>query len=688
MRQNQLQKDLLIKRDLLNRSREILKNEFAGIDGVIDEVIDSVSSWYLFPLLQEKPVVLNLWGLTGVGKSSLVKRLPELLRLEERFFHFDLGERDTQHNNLKHKLELIYENANGAPAIIVFDEFQYARTVDESSYEVSNPASRVIWQLLDSGKFNASDHSYRYDSLYEMILNLRHMLKNGVKVSKGKVITKRKYFLDNTDNFHLRDIDGQFYCKKEPKDISFVPSYYHDAICRMARNKFETSFEVAELLNTLGGQQTIEFLTEVYEFAKLPRVVDCTKALIFVLGNLDEAYRMSNNFNPDIEADEFHEQSLGITVPVIKRALRSRFRNEQIARLGNNHIIYPAFRKETFRMIIRLELERISSSFEKLNGTKLTIKDSLSDLIYSEGVYPTQGTRPVYTTISRIISAKLGTIVSEMILRNIRASKISMAYENGCMNIEYIKGSRTLHKLAIKQELMLEKLRENKCGDTQAIAAVHESGHAVIASVLLGTVPEYILTTSAESGKGGLVSVNLKWDFISRSEILSRLAFFLGGFAAEKIVFGEANMTTGAEDDIDRATNFAMEMLKKCGMGELPASYHAEHPETRLYLVDSERKLDLQAEILIGEAMKSAEAALKSHRSLLLKMADHLSDNRSMNKKEIISFLELYGNVQNASAISALSENRGYRELLKNMVSSEANESSHERQMFVNMKLS
>ncbi len=67
------------KRQLLDDARQILKTEFIGIDKIIDEVLDNVSSWFILSDIQEKPLVINLWGLTGVGKTSLVIRLTELI---------------------------------------------------------------------------------------------------------------------------------------------------------------------------------------------------------------------------------------------------------------------------------------------------------------------------------------------------------------------------------------------------------------------------------------------------------------------------------------------------------------------------------------------------------------------------------------------------------------------------------
>src|SRR5690606_36656320 len=109
------------------------------------------------------------------------------------------------------------------------------------------------------------------------------------------------------------------------------------------------------------------------------------------------------DFNPDMEADEIHEQSLNMNVPTIKKALKRRFRNEQMARLGNIHVIYPAFNRRSFQRIIEMELSKISEKILIRQNIKLNFDQTVHDLIYREGVYPTQGTRPIFTTIHLVI---------------------------------------------------------------------------------------------------------------------------------------------------------------------------------------------------------------------------------------------------------------------------------------------
>ena len=80
-----------MREQLAQKSRQLrdiaaqLKTELFGIDAIIDRVIDSVRAWYVLPELVARPVVVCLWGLTGTGKTQLVRRLAQLLGFYDRF---------------------------------------------------------------------------------------------------------------------------------------------------------------------------------------------------------------------------------------------------------------------------------------------------------------------------------------------------------------------------------------------------------------------------------------------------------------------------------------------------------------------------------------------------------------------------------------------------------------------------
>src|ERR1035437_1962882 len=630
-----LHKEILLKKEILNKTKTQLKAEFIGIDQVIDEVMDNISSWYFFPSLQSKPVIINLWGLTGVGKSSLVKRIAELMLFDEKYYQFDLGASKEKDWEMKSKLENIYENLNGYPVIIALDEFQHARTLDEGGNEMDKSASRVIWELLDSGQFQVTRNFFRLEEVYHLMLKLKFLLAEGVMVKDGMVIAKKEYFIKEMEltNVYQKYIQGKEVLKLE--NVNFVPNEFLQSIYSIAKEKITSSFNVKLHLSKLNGHETIEFLTKVFEFATSPKTVDCSKALIFVLGNLDEAYTMSNDYNPDMNADEFHEQSLKINLTQIKKALRLRFRNEQIARLGNIHIIYPAFNSQSFHKIIKLELVKIQERVQSLQNIKISFGESICELIYKEGVYPAQGTRPIFTTIHQVINTKLGRVLTELIINKLNPSRIVFRAEGNLVTVDYFKRKSLIYSFSEKQVLNLERLRKNRKDDMQAITAVHESGHAIIAIMLLKTVPEVIYSVTANTDSYGFVHTKLKWKYINKEQIAKRIAMYFGGYIAEKIVFGENNITAGAEEDITRATSFATTMLKSCGMGSVAASFQVKDSITNNFIHDENNLMNKEAQELIQNALSLAENVLKEQLTLLLKMSDYLCDNRCMNKEMI-----------------------------------------------------
>jgi len=84
--------DLLHKKqNVLLTAQSELKKSFVGIDPIIDELIHQIRIWYIMPELLSKPVIINLWGMTGVGKTDLVRKLVQLLHFEDSFAEIELS---------------------------------------------------------------------------------------------------------------------------------------------------------------------------------------------------------------------------------------------------------------------------------------------------------------------------------------------------------------------------------------------------------------------------------------------------------------------------------------------------------------------------------------------------------------------------------------------------------------------
>ena len=651
--------ELLCKRQILENARDTLKSEFVGIDNVIDSVIDSTSSWYFFPELQDKPVIINLWGLTGVGKSSLVNRLAQLLDFQRRFYQFNLGEKENSINDIRENLYKAHRDTTGFPMILALDEFQNARTIDESGKEVNSLRNRIIWQLLDSGRINTLRPGYlRPSMIYSHILALSKALELGVKVKNGKVIARYEYFkklIGEEDNEEEGNNSERWFITRE---LQFV-------IMELYQDKYSNPIDLEAKLREMSANQSLKFLEEVYLLSRSTREIDCSKSLIFVLGNLDEAYRMSGNFSPDMDADDFHKQSLEINIPQIKSCLQRRFRNEQIARLGNNHVIYPSLDKSAFERIIDKELAKLREVFFEKTSVRLEFRMNIRKLIYREGVYPTQGIRPLLSTIYQVVRTRLGDILAEIKMNYPEARYVEFNAEAEKI-IAILRNGLTVHNtMEWKYEKPLEKIRSGYSDDEKAIISVHEAGHTTLATILLDTIPRIVNSGSAEANSGGFVYVKFDEKYISKNRLIGRIAYFLGGYAAEKLVFGEDYLTNGAEKDINKATEFVLHMIKDCGLGPFSAAYGPKDGIYKYQVFDHEGKLDSCAEELIREGLDLAEKTLQRQEVLLLRIAQKLIAQRELRSEQIRELVEEYAHEYDFERLNNEHASKFYNSCLK-----------------------
>lgn len=651
-----LKSDFLNKQAILDNARKVLKQEFIGIDKIIDEIIDNVSSWFFLPDLQEKPVIVNLWGLTGVGKTSLVNRLVELIDFEDSFYRFDLGEKEGSFS-FRDSLDELCENNDTSPVIIALDEIQHSRTVSGPfRQEIENDKNRMIWEMIDSGRIQYVEWKRGLWSFEDLIYKLLHLLKAGVEVKKGVVVS-----------------NAELYCSEmkvsveEGEKLLFVPDDEYETIIEFAGEQLGLFLkkDVEKVLLSFSANDTILFLNKVLKIGKRPSIKNFTKSLIFVLGNLDEAYTMSDNFSADIDADEFNKLSQKITVPKIKKALQNRFRNEQIARLGNIHIIYPALDKLSYQTIIENELNKYGQSLTDTFKLKVIFDNSIHNIVYNEGVYPTQGVRPIFTSIHQVLKSKISFFYSEIFLKTLDVDSLIFSVSKKCLVCDYRKEQKTVYTSQTEITTTLENVRQNKRDDLQAITAVHESGHTVLSIALMNTIPDVVYSITTDADNQGFVYSSFAWKYISRKELIPRVAMMLGGYVAEELIFGKENLTSGASSDIEKATEFLSTMFKNSGMGQTPIKYSIPIKEEN----DSYHQFDSVEEEIknaINDAKLLAEKTLKTEQKLLLSLSDFLSDNRMLRKNEIKRFVA--SEMTNDVDFIENGDYLFYREHLKNQI--------------------
>ena len=662
---------------LIDDAEKILKQEFFGIDKQIEQVLENIKPWLYFPEAQDRPLVINLWGMTGCGKTSLIKRVTELLNLKKYTSYFNFAQLSEQSTwEIEELLSEHVSDMNIETPVFIYDEFQYARTIDENGKEIDKPALKVFWELLDSGVYR---HKWNYSAKYN-IMNLKRTMDYIIKddeivIENGKLISGseslEKFQQQKLANSSIwTDVRNE---DVEDKDETIFSKYQKGNIFSILNKKFPQEYthieRVYEDFKTFNKVKLYEYVNRVSTFALEDVEMNFSKSLIFVLGNVDEAYRIAYSVDPDMTADHFYEVSKNINIVDIKKALQYRFRNEQIARLGNIHLIYPSFNSDTYNKIIQLNIDIYKNKIKELYNINLLFDNSINEIIYKEGVFPTQGTRPIFTSIHEILKTKLSNILTYAIDNNIKYDELIYKFEKGFMIISYSFEKSITGEYQIKQSLRLEKLREPKEDELQAICAVHEAGHAIVSIELLKQIPEKVcsLTTSSENGGFTLNDYNER-DITSKTNLLADVAMLLGGRVAEELVFGTNNITNGAVSDLERVTNLVTDSVRRWGFNEeiLLNNGWMQFPtgsDRKIYNIG----LDQSMNDLVSHCYTLAQDAINNQMKLFKQMSKYLSKYTVLNKQEIIDYMKVFYNGDFQSIID--NDKKLYRNLLKDFCS-------------------
>ena len=189
--------------------------------------------------------------------------------------------------------------------------------------------------------------------------------------------------------------------------------------------------------------------------------------------------------------------------------------------------------------------------------------------------------------------------------------------------------------------------------------AYHESGHALVGHVLQGTDPIHKVSIVARGrALGWTLALPLEDKYLhTRSELSDSMAMLLGGRTAEELVFKE--MTTGASDDIERATDIARGMVTQYGMSDRLGPQQLGKVKGEVFLGrDMGHEADYSAEVaavvdaevrsLIDRAHDRARAILEEHRSTLDTLAATLVEKETLDDSDLA---EIFGPLDKGTGI-------------------------------------
>jgi cell division protease FtsH len=251
-----------------------------------------------------------------------------------------------------------------------------------------------------------------------------------------------------------------------------------------------------------------------------------------------------------------------------------------------------------------------------------------------------------------MVGADLANIVNEAALLAVRRGKPSAGMSEFQEAVE-----RVVAGLEKKNRII--NPREKK------IVAYHELGHAIVAMSLPGTDPVQKITVIPRgiAALGYTMQVPTEDRFLmSKTELENKVATLLGGRAAEEIVIGD--ISTGAHNDLSRATDIARSMVKEYGMSRIGQVYYASNRRAQFlvpmpeaageYSEATAEAIDGEIKAIIGAQYERALEILKGRRSVLESSVSVLLEKETIEGAELKALMaEVAGPAGGAAAAPA-----------------------------------
>jgi len=189
----------------------------------------------------------------------------------------------------------------------------------------------------------------------------------------------------------------------------------------------------------------------------------------------------------------------------------------------------------------------------------------------------------------------------------------------------------------------LEKKERVISDKDKKLTAYHEAGHAVVGRYLptQSNVKEVSIIPRGVAGGYTMYKSDEDKYYISKTEMQERLTALLGGRAAEKLVLND--ISTGASNDIEVATNIARDMVTKYGMSDVlgPIDFKGKEPyEMQLFGENIGDKIGQEVKLLIDTAYERAQQLLIEHRDKLEVIAQTLLEREKINETEFNKIFE------------------------------------------------
>lgn len=189
---------------------------------------------------------------------------------------------------------------------------------------------------------------------------------------------------------------------------------------------------------------------------------------------------------------------------------------------------------------------------------------------------------------------------------------------------------------------------------SKRLIAYHEIGHAIVGTLVKEHDPVQKVTLIPRGQAQGLTwfTPSEEQMLISRAQLLARITGALGGRAAEEVIFGDAEVTTGAGNDLQQVTGMARQMVTRFGMSDLgPLSLESSQGEVFLgrdwlsrseYSEEIASRIDIQVRTIVDHCYARARRLMEDNRALIDRLVDLLVERETIDGEEFRQIVSEY----------------------------------------------
>ncbi|MBE9141337.1 ATP-dependent zinc metalloprotease FtsH2 [Nodosilinea sp. LEGE 07088] len=189
---------------------------------------------------------------------------------------------------------------------------------------------------------------------------------------------------------------------------------------------------------------------------------------------------------------------------------------------------------------------------------------------------------------------------------------------------------------------------------SKRLIAYHEIGHAIVGTLVKDHDPVQKVTLIPRGQAQGLTwfTPSEEQMLISRSQLLARITGALGGRAAEDVIFGDAEVTTGAGNDLQQVSGMARQMVTRFGMSDLgPLSLESSQGEVFLgrdwlsrseYSEEISSRIDGQVKLIVDKCYDNAKRIMQENRALIDRLVDLLVERETIDGDELRQIVSEY----------------------------------------------